>query len=176
MKGLLKTRDNVIIALCITIILLGIGFILLSVKLKEKEDYLNVFDVSFVDVTKSSSIKGSIEEPKGNYEFLRNNKEVQFDITMNSTHDELSYIVVLKNTGNIPCEIVDLMESPSYSVGGNFSYLIDPVTISVTDIKGKVILPDEELPFKIIVYYNPSVKTLKPISFTYKLGVLAKSK
>lgn len=176
MKSLLKTRDNVIIVLCITIILLGIGFILLSVKLKEKDEFLNVFDVSFVDVTKSSSIKGTTGEPKGDFEFLHNNKEIQFNFLLNSTHDELSYVVVLRNNGNIPCEIIDIMESPNYSVGGSFSHLIDPVSISITDVKGKVLLPEEELPFKIVVYYNPSVKPIKPISFIYKIGVLANSR
>lgn len=173
MKKMISVRNGVIIALCMTIICMGIGFIVLSVELEKEKKEASFYDVSFATVEKVSSTKGGKVDPEGNIEILKSGKELDMKFTLNVAHDELAYDVSIKNNGTIPAEIVDLMGSPDYS-SYNFSSLIDPVTITTNDIIGREIEPGEEINLRITLYYNPS--TLKGSrSFNYKLGLITKA-
>ena len=173
MKKMISVRNGVIIALCMTIICMGIGFIVLSVELEKSKKAVSSYDVSFTSVSKVSSTKGGMIDPEGYINVIKDGKELDMQFTLNVAHDELTYNVVIKNKGTIPVEIVDLMESPDYS-SNNFNGLIDPVTITVNDLIGREIAPGEETDLKINLYYNPS--TLKGSrSFNYKLGLITKA-
>ena len=65
------------------------------------------------------------------------------------------------------------MESPDYTIN-TFKNLINPVSITLSDIEGKVIEPKEKLNLKIVFYYNTENKGTK--SFDYKIGLITKSK
>ena len=94
-------------------------------------------------------------------------------ITMNAPHDELSYVATIENEGTIPIEIIDVLESPDYKLD-SFKKLINPVSITLSDIKGKVIEPNETLDLKIVFYYNSGATGSK--TFDYKIGLITKSK
>ena len=51
MKKLVSVRNGMIVVLCITIICLGIGFIILSMVLDIEKKTDIVYDVSFVEVS-----------------------------------------------------------------------------------------------------------------------------
>lgn len=174
MKKMINIRNSIITILCITIICLGIGFIVLSSEYKKEKEDLDTFDVSFINVNKSSSIKGSEKEPFGKAEITTNNKEIDMNFNLNATHDELVYIATIKNKGTLEAEIVDIIESPNYS-DENFKDLISPVTITISDIKGKKLKPNEEIELKIVVYYNPSLNEVIKKDISYKIGIIAKS-
>ena len=91
---------------------------------------------------------------------------------MNSPHDELSYIATIENKSTVPIEIIDIMESPDYKLP-SFKKLISPITITLSDIKGNIINPNETLDLKIVFYYNTGSTT--PKTFDYKIGLITRS-
>ena len=174
MKKMIYIRNSVIIILCITIILLGMGFMALSVQLNKKNNEILSYNVLFTNIIKSSSVKGSNIEPVGDVEIVGDGHELDMSFELNATHDEIIYIATVKNTGSIPAKIVKVMESPDYSKT-NFQNIIAPVTITLSDIEGKVLEPGEKLDYKIIVYYNPSVNKVTKKKFNLNLGLLTES-
>ena len=63
MKKMINIRNTIIIVLCITIVLMAIGFIAISVKLKTYRDKEESFNVVFYDVSKQNVAKGSAKTP-----------------------------------------------------------------------------------------------------------------
>ncbi len=175
MNKLLRIRNSVIVILCITIIFLGVGFIALSVELKKEKDEVSSFDVSFVKIAKTSSVKGSNVAPDGTYEIINGGKELNMQFTMNSIHDELLYLVTIQNKGNLPAEIVDIIESPDYSLPV-FKKMINPVSITLSNVKGKILPAGEEMDLKISVYYNPSTLEVAKKVIPYRIGLITKSR
>ena len=106
MKNMIHIRNSVIIILCITVILLGIGFIILSVQLKNKTDEVPNLNVVFSKVKKTSSVKGSDKEPTSKAEIVSSGTEIEMKFNLNSTHDEITYVAEIENKGNLACEII----------------------------------------------------------------------
>jgi hypothetical protein len=154
---------------------MAVGFIIISLKLEAEKNEVQTFDVSFIKVDKTSSIKGGSMDPTGTVDITANQKELDMTFNLNAPHDELSYTVIIKNNSTTSAEIVDLMESPDYDET-YYKNLITPVTITHTDIVGKVLEPSEELELKITVYYNPTSLTVTKKTINYKLGLITKSK
>ncbi len=173
MKTMINIRNSVIIVLCVTIVFMGIGFIVLSMKLEDKINDVGKFDVSFTNVTKDSSTKGGTINPSGNVEISEEGKELDMSFILNTAHDEISYSVTIKNEGTLDAVIVDLMESPDYD-DSKFNSMIDPVTITYNDVIGKELKPGEEVVLKLTVFYNPST-IVGTRNFNYKLGLVTKS-
>lgn len=173
MKKMINIRNSIIVILCITIICMSIGFILLSVKLKSKSNN-QTYKVVFSEIKKSSSIKGSSNEPTSTAKIINNSSEIAMNFNLYSIHDEIIYNATIKNEGTIPVEIIDIMESPNYKLD-KYKNLISPITITLTDVKGKIIKPNDTLNLKIIVYYNPG-NTNSFKSLDYKIGLITKSK
>ena len=101
--------------------------------------------------------------------------ELDMSFVLNGGNDELSYIATIKNNGTLPAEIVDVIESPDYRED-SFKKSISPVSISISDIKGKIIPPGDDVELKIVVYYTPSSSLNSPKSIPLKLGLLVKSR
>ena len=175
MRKMINIRNSVIVLLCITIICMGIGYIVLSMKLKNVQDEVHSFDVAFSAVKKTSSVKGSNIEPSGRVAIADNGKEVEMQFNLYATHDEMSYVATIENKGTLPAEIVDIMESPDYNLN-EFKKIISPVTITLGDIKGKIIPPGDSIDLKIVVYYNPSSSKVVSKVFSYKIGLITKSR
>lgn len=173
MKKMINIRNSVIIILCITIICMAIGFIVISVDYTKKNNEDISYNVSFIDIKKSSSVKGSNKEPTGKVKINDSQSKIEMQITMNAPHDELSYITTIENKGSVPVEILDVMESPDYNLS-SIKSIIDPVTITLSDIKGKIIPPHETLKLKVVFYYNSGNKGIK--TFDYKIGLITRSR
>lgn len=173
MKKMINIRNSIIIILCITIICMAIGFIIISIDYTKKLKKDCSYDVLFTNIKKLSSVKGSNKEPTFKVNLNDNKEEIEMQITMNAPHDELSFITTIENKGTVPVEIIDIMESPDYNIN-TFKNIIDPVTITLSDIKGKTINPNETLNLKIVFYYNNGNKGTK--SFNYKIGLITRSK
>lgn len=172
-KGVNK-KNSIIIILCITIIFMAIGFIIISINYTNKINEDISYNVVFSSIKELSSVKGSNIEPKGTFKINDNKSEIDMEITMNSSHDELSYLAKIENKGTLPVEIIDIMESPDYSIP-TFKNMITPISINITDLKGKIIPPNETIDLKIVFYYNPSnIET--PKTFNYKLGLITRSR
>lgn len=173
MKKMISARNSVIIILCITIICMGIGFIVLSMELEKKKNEKALFDMSFVSYAKVSSTKGGTVNPTGKLEIIDSGKVLDMSFTLNTAHDELIYNVVIKNNGTMTAEIVDLIASPDY-ISKGFNSLIEPVTITTNDLRGRELSPGEEVELKIALYYNPStMKGKRTIDF--RLGLITRA-
>ena len=167
----INIRNSVIAILCITIIFLAIGFIVLSIELENKNS--QKFDISFINIEKVSSLKGGALEPVGDLKIESNGKVLDMNFTLNSVHDELIYKATIKNKGTMPASITKLIETPEYS--DRFSKSIRPITISYTDIEGKILDAGETTEIKILVDYQPD-DINKKHDISLKLGIISESK
>jgi len=169
----INIKNSIILVLCITIICMGIGFVVLSIELKSKQKETSIFDIIYTDVEIVSSIKGAKKEPSGRINIKSNGKVLDMNFSLNNPNDELIYIVTIKNAGNISGEVIDIIESPEYS--SKYMTSIAPVKITYTDVKGKILEPDEETQMKIKVTYD-KIETPKKIVFNEKLAIIAESR
>ena len=175
MKKMIKIRNSIIIVLCITILLLCMGFVIVAVELKQKTDEIHSFDVSFDSIKKSSSIKGSTVEPVSTAEVLDGGKIINMDFVLNAPQDEITYTAVITNKGTLPAKIIAITESPDYTLS-QFNNMISPVSIKLSDVVGKTIEANDEIELKIVVYYPPSTVATSTKKFNYKIGLIANSK
>ena len=175
MKKMIDIRNGIIVILCITIICMCVGFVVLSMELKKEKDSTTIASIQFTDVKLSSSVKGSDKEPTGKIDIVKDGLSLDMLFTMNSINDELTYIATITNRGNVPIEIVDLLESPNYK-DHSFKDLIAPVTISLSNIKGNVVPAGEDISLKIKVHYAAGKETSIKKTIPYKVGLLTKSR
>lgn len=166
----INIRNSLIIILSVTIILLAVGFIVVSIKYNNMKTRDNTFNVDFVKVKKITSSKGSIKEPKGVLEITKNSKIIDMSFELFSPKDELVYDLYVKNTGTNDIEIVELLMSPDFIK--NNKQQITPVEINLTDISGKILEPNEETTVRLKVSYkNTQNKEEKKIKG--QLGIIS---
>lgn len=173
MKNIINIKNSIIFVLCITVICMGIGFIIISMELRNKQKERNVFDIIYTNVEIISSIKGGKSNPEGKINIESNGKILDMTFNLTTPNDELVYLVKIKNIGNISGEVIDLVESPGYS--NKYAASIRPVKITYTDVKGKILDPDEETQMKIKVIYEKN-DIPKKISFNEKLAIITESR
>lgn len=175
MLNKINVRNNIIVILCTTIIVLCIGFSILSIELKKEKEADFVFRVNFENLEKSSSVKGSSKEPFGKAEIINQKMGLNFDFSLSSIHDEITFLATIKNNSDTSCEIVDVILSPDY-VNSDFKKQIASVEVTTTDLKGKIIPPKEEIEYKVTAYYMPSTLPVSTKSFSFQANILAKSR
>ena len=148
----INIRNSLIIILSVTIVLLAVGFIAVSVRYNNLKTRDNTFNVDFVKVKKVTSSKGSNKEPKGVLEITKNSKIIDMSFELFSQKDELVYDIYVKNTGTNEIEIVELLMSPDFVK--NNKQQIAPIEITLTDISGKILEPNEETTVRLKVSYK----------------------
>lgn len=173
-KKAVTNRNIIIIVLCITIILMGICFIFLSVELKKQQDSINKFNVVFDKVTKETSVKGSDKEPGDVVNIESAGKVLNMSFSLFAAHDEMTYLIKIKNKGTIPAKIVKINKNPDYNMEV-YKQTITPVVITTTDVDGRVLQPNEELDYKLTVYYSPSLSKNVTKNFSYNLALITES-
>ena len=158
-----RNINNIIIsALSITIILMGIGFIYLSMKITSLEKNKSKYEVKIVDIEEGTIINGTKKTIVNNYNITDNNKTVEFNFKLNDLKDSLSYKVIIKNTGTLPAQIDNIIERTNYDK----SYL----NIKYNDVLGEVIEPKEEISLDISI--SPMKKEILSKDFIYKISIL----
>lgn len=174
MKKLINIRNLIIVILCLTIISLGIGFAFLSIELEKRSDKNLIFDVSITSVRQNTSIMGGTISPTATHTITDNKKTISTQMSLYAPYDEVSYTITIENTGTIPAEISDIIETPNYlkdSVAMNDIY---PVEVNHIDIVGKVLEPGESIDLTIAATYKQAA-TITPKTFNYQLSVISKS-
>lgn len=175
MKKNFNVRNLIIVMLCITIICMGIGFVYLSVLLQNEYNKIENFDVSIIKVEADTPIKGGIASPVGSKVISNEGKTVDFTLTLNVPGDELAYTLTLKNTGTLPAKIINIIEYPECSNKAENSEFIKPIIITRTEIKNKVLEPDEEIELKVVASYGKT-NTVIQKTLSYQLTVIAAMK
>lgn len=177
MKKKIDVKNIIIVVLCITIIAMGIGFIVLSLGMEGLKNGEKKFDVRFSSFHKLSSIKGGVENPSGAFEIKNSGKVLDMNFLLYQEHDEVDYEVVVRNAGDMKAKIISLFASPDFS-NSEVAKEILPVSIQISDISGKILDPGEETTIKISAFYHPgtNLKTSKFIQVSGQLGILAESK
>lgn len=167
----INIRNSLILILSITIVLLAIGFIAISVKYNDLKSRVNIFNVEFVKVKKLTSVKGSNKEPNGKLDITNNGKIINMSFDLYSPKDEMIYEITMRNTGTNEIEIVELLMSPDY-ISDN-KQQISPVEISLTDINGKILEPNEETSIKLKVTYKNKDSKYEEKKITGKIGIIS---
>lgn len=174
MKKMLAVKNNIIVILCVTIILMGIGFVFVSVKLENIKNMDQTFDVSFTNFRQITSIKGGIVEPSVKLKISDNGKILSFNYDMYTEHDEIDYEIIITNNGSIPAVINELMMSPDFK-DNNVLNTISPISVSISDISGKLLEPGEDAIVKFSVIYNSSAFSGHK-NINGKIGIISESK
>jgi len=176
-KGSIK--NVIIVVLCITVISMGIGFMVLSMRLERYRSEEEIFDVRFTSTKLMSSIKGGEKDPKSKLTIDKNGKILDMDFKLFREHDEVDYEVTVKNMGTVPASVVSLFGSPDFRSKDTIKD-ISPVTISISDISGKLLEPGEETTVKISAIYNKIDTGIQKKDaekkVTGKLGIISESK
>ena len=179
--SILKKRDKIkniiIVILCVTVIAMGIGYMVLSMKLDHYRKEEETFDVRFTSVKLLSSLKGGEKDPSGKLEIQDTGKILTMEFQLYEEHDEVDYEVTIKNEGSVEASVVNIISSPDFRSVETIQR-IAPLTISISDISGKILEPGEETTIKISAIYNPSLDKadLEDGPLTGKLGIIAESK
>lgn len=172
MKKLVKNKNMIIVILCITIVLLSIGFALIAIRLKEREQKDKIYDVSIVKVQEGTAIKGGEILPTGKYTIDDNGKSAHFTFNLNNPNDSLNYTVTIKNNGNLKAQIDGIAESPDYLNDNNQKNSILPVTITHNDITNQELNPGEEINLIVTAEFSNSGQAMTR-TVPYKISVLS---
>lgn len=188
MKNTHNIKNVIIVALCITIISMAVGFMVLSSRLERYRNEEDVFDVRFTNVRRLSSIKGGTKEPIGALEIEKTGKILDMNFRLFKEHDEIDYEVTIKNEGTVEASIVSLFSSPDFR-SSDIIKSIAPITISISDISGKILEPGEETTVRISAIYttkNVPTEALTPGTIATvvekekvlsgKVGIISESK
>ncbi|MCI6107386.1 MAG: hypothetical protein PUE33_02875 [bacterium] len=172
MKKLVKNKNLIILILCFTIILLCIGFSLISIRLKEQDAEGKIYDVEIVNIQEGTAIKGGTVLPTGTYKIEDNGKTANFTFNLTSPKDTLTYIITIKNNGNLKAKIDGLAESPDYLNDNNQANAILPVIINHNDITNQELNPREEIKLTITVEFSNSGQTMNK-TVPYAISILS---
>lgn len=167
----ISNKNRIIVILCVTIIVMCFGFIILSMKLDNVLNEESVFDVKFSSVRKITSIKGGIEEPKGQVTIDKTGKILYVDFDLLEEHDEIDYEITIKNEGNIGASIIQLFSNYNYSLNDE---KLNPIAINLSDISGKLLDPGEETTIKLSVTYDAG-NMLGEQKVKGRIGIIAES-
>ena len=166
----INIRNLVIVFLCITVIIMAIGYSILSIELKKDDP---VFKVSFTEVEQTSSVKGGTTNPEAVFKIDKLGQRVDFSFVLNNPYDELIYEIKIKNEGNIPIEIKDIIEIPEYTKNSDLIAKLEPIKISYNDITEIILAPDEETELNLVVQYGQGSPGQR--NFDYALVLIAGS-
>lgn len=171
MKRLVKNKNILIIILCITIILLSIGYALIAIRLKEREATDKIYDVSITNIQEGTAIRGGESLPTSKSNITNGNKTADFTFNLQNPGDTLTYIITIKNNGNLKAKIDGLAESPDYINNDDEASRISPVIINHNDITNQELNPGEEINLTITVEFSNS-GTAKEIKTPYQVSIL----
>lgn len=172
MKKLIKNKNLIIIILCITIICLSLGFSFIAFQLKERESKNKIYDVSIVKIKEGTAIKGGAVLPKGESKIKDNGKTAEFSFTLTNPKDSLTYIITIKNNGNLKAKIDGLAESPDYLNDNDQANFILPVIINHNDITNQELNPGEEINLTVTVEFASAGQPTNKI-IPYQISILS---
>ena len=172
MKRLVKNKNILIIILCITIILLSIGYALIAIRLKEREATDKIYDVSITNIQEGTAIRGGEVLPTSKSDIINGNKTADFTFNLQNPGDTLTYIITIKNNGNLKAKIDGLSESPDYLNSNTQANMILPVIINHNDITNQELNPGEEINLTISIEFTSNGLPMEKI-IPYKISILS---
>lgn len=172
MKKLKRNKDIIIGVLCITIILMSIGFVFLSTELESKKTEGKMYDVGIVKISEGTAIKGGATLPTGTSNIVNNKSTAKFMMTLNNPKDSLTYNIIIKNNGSFASQIDNIIEVPNYTKNNNDANAILPVVIKHNDIVGQVLKPAEEITLTITAEFSLSGQPMKKV-IPYEISILS---
>lgn len=172
MKNKIDIKSILIIALTITVVVLCVGFIVLSNKLQVKTNERPKLKVEFTKIDAETPIKGGIVAPNETKQIINEGMTVKFNFVLNTPQDELSYTITIKNTGTVPAKIINILSHPDYINSEKEKNNILPVVITQSPITDNKLEPDEETTIKLIVSYK-NIGEIRQKNIPYQLTVLA---
>ncbi len=174
MNNFIRIKNIVIVMLCITVIAMATGYIILSLKLESVRNENSIFNVSFSNIKKVSSIKGGTKEPIGELNIDSTGKLIGMNFVLYSVHDELDYEITVKNEGNMAASLMDLILTPDFEDASTIKNF-HPISLTVSKIGGRVLEPGEEATVQLSVFYNATEKEATTKKLTGKIGLLVNS-
>lgn len=174
MKNIVKTRNWIITFLCITIILMAIGFALLSMQLDKNSITSAIHDTSFITINPRTPVQGGEQTPSATANITNSGQTINFKFSLYAPTDEISYRITIKNQGTIDAEIVSLIEYPNYLNDQELAKSIYPVEIKHNNIIGKVLSPGEETELNVAATFNYKEQPIF-IEVPYQITIITKS-
>ena len=141
-------------------------------KLNENEKIEKTYDVSIVRIQEGTAIKGGTTLPTGENSIINNGKTAELIFYLANPKDTLTYIITIKNNGNLKAKIDGLAESPDYLNNNNQANSILPVIINHNDIINQELNPGEEIKLTVTAEYSSSGQPMKK-TVPYQISVLS---
>ena len=171
MKKIIRNKNIIILLLCITIIVLSIGFALISMRLSERIKNDKIYEVEIVNIQEGTAIKGGTILPTAVSDITNNGKTASFTFNLSAPDDTLTYIITIKNNGNLKAKVDGLSETPDYINNDNAANDIYPIILNHNDIKNQELNPGEEIKLTITVQFaNSGVSINKTVP--YEVSIL----
>jgi len=164
----MMVKNLIIVALCLTIVFLSVGFCVLSMKLDEYREESASYNVSIDRIVMGTVVNSGNIKPFSSYDITNEDKTVKFIFQLYNPNDSISYSVFIKNKGNIPAKIDKVIESLNY----NKSELY-PIQITYDDIDGKVLNPNDEVELVVSINYGNGLSKYNKIP--YEISILTSS-
>ena len=171
MKKIIRNKNIIILLLCITIIVLSIGFALISMRLRERIKNDKIYEVEIVNIQEGTAIRGGTILPTAVSDITNNGKTASFTFNLSAPDYTLTYIITIKNNRNLKAKIDGLSETPDYINNDNAANDIYPIILNHNDIKSQELNPGEEIKLTITVQFaNSGVSINKTVP--YEVSIL----
>lgn len=169
----ISIRNLIIALLCITIIILSIGFGVLSIKLNNEKNKETSFKVVFTKVEEATFVKGGNTSPKIDNKIDLDGTRLNMNFSLYNPGDEIAITATIKNEGTIKAKLIDLVTTPDIK-SSSIKKSLEPITIQTTDISDKVLNPGESLEVRIVSIYNQT-SNKKTYTIPYSLSIISQS-
>lgn len=174
MKNLVKTRNWIIITLCLTIICMGVGFAVLSMELEKQNNNSPYFAVEFIKAEQRTPVQGGEKTPTVTSSITNSGQTINMEFNLYTPRDEIGYKITIKNVGTVKAEIVNLIEKPDYITDSALATTIFPVKMSHNNIAGKVLEPGEEIELNVVAIFDYNAFPLDS-KVPYQISLITKS-
>ena len=153
---------------------MGIGFAVLSMELENQKNNHPRFSLEFTKAEQRSLVQGGLNTPNVNSSIINSGQTININFELYAPRDEIGYKVIIKNTGNVKAEIVNIIEKPDYINDLVVAQTILPVKISHNNIIGKTLEPEEEVELNIVAIFDYNALPMD-MKIPYQLSILTKS-
>ena len=171
MKKRNKTKV-LIVFLAVIILIITSCFIFTIFKLQRVKEKKSNFKIEYTKINKVNPIKAGNYDPTSKATITNKGLSLDMSFDLYSPNDEITYNVTIKNIGDIKGKIVNVIAVPDYSNDDNAAKLIDPVTVTTTDVVGKELSPGDEINMQITVSYPITKNKVNPVNVPYQLSLL----
>ena len=172
-KKKIKINKNILInSLLVALILVSTCLILSMNRYNTLKEDKGVFKIEFVNVEKLNPIQAGAFSPTSNATIINNGLSLDMSFDLYTPNDEITYVATIKNTSKTKGKIVNIIRQPDYLNDQSSIDRIYPCKITMNNIVGKILNPEDEVKLNITANYQNSNRKSRGINIPYEISIL----